>query len=115
MFRDSSSERQEPHLGPVTLSPANRWAGGALGQQQLPFLALDTKSIHVGWEKASSDLLIQKLPCPSRSAASQRINAIRRQEGLAKAGTGRGTHTHTHTRDRADLLLLSVPPQSSRD
>lgn len=40
-------------------------------QQWLPFLALDTKSIHVGWEKASSDLLMQELPCPSRSVPSE--------------------------------------------
>lgn len=40
-------------------------------QQWVPFLALDTKSIHVGWEKASFDLLMQELPCPSRSALSE--------------------------------------------
>lgn len=101
--------------GPVILSPANRWVGGAAGQQQLPFCALDTKSIHVGWEKASSDLLMQELPCPSRSAPSQRINAIRRQEGLAKAGRrrgGEGHDTHTHTLRTELIYCFSACPPS---
>lgn len=93
--------------GSVTLSLANRWVGGALGQQQLPFLALDTKSIHVGWEKASSDLLILTLPCPSRSAPSQRTNAIRRREGSANAGTGRGVGRKGHG---PELICISPWP-----
>lgn len=77
---------QEPHLGPAALSPAGRWVDGARGQrQQLPFLALDTKSIRAGWEKASADLLIQP-----QQRTSPRINAIRRQKGSAGRGEGQG-------------------------
>lgn len=69
--------------------------GGALGQQQLPFLALDTKSIPSGWEKASSDLLMPRLPCPGRSAlAGDRCQQETRRVSTGRAGPGVGREGH---------------------